>query len=252
MLVLAALFFLVAALYASVGFGGGSTYNALLVLTGADFRLLPSIALACNIVVVAGGVWRFGSSGYIKLPSLAPWVVASVPAAFIGGRLPISETVFVGLLGASLAFAGARLFFESSELKGPPRPSGAASAAAIGAGIGFLSGVVGIGGGIFLAPILHLRRWGGAKEIAGACSFFILVNSVSGLFGQALKLNDTRLAAQLLEFWPLLLAVIAGGQIGSFLGAGPLPERWMKRATALLILYVAARLLLKWRGLAFG
>jgi hypothetical protein len=249
---LAALFFLTAALYASVGFGGGSTYNALLVLSGADYRVLPSIALACNVVVVAGGVWRFGAAGFIRLERLAPWIAASIPAAFVGGRLPVDETMFVGLLGASLALAGLHLLLETPAAAGPERPVGAATAAALGAGVGLLSGVVGIGGGIFLAPILHINRWGAPKEIAGACSFFILVNSASGLFGQAMKLGEADMAARLLDYWPLLSAVIVGGQIGSRLGAGPLPETWMKRLTAALIIYVAARLLLKWSRLAFG
>lgn len=252
MFVLALLFFLTAAIYASVGFGGGSTYNALLVLSGTDYRLLPSIALACNIVVVAGGVWRFGKSGFVRLDRLAPWLVASVPAAFIGGRLPVSETLFVGLLGLSLTLAGLRLFFESAETAQEFKATSVPVAAGIGAGIGLLSGVVGIGGGIFLAPTLHALRWGSSKEIAGASSVFILVNSVSGLFGQVLKLGDGDLGTRLLGYWPLLVAVVAGGQIGSALGAGPLPEKWMKRVTAVLIFYVAVRLLLRWKKLAFA
>ena len=101
-LILIALFALTAALYAAVGFGGGSTYNALLVLNGADYRVLPAIALACNIIVVSGGVWRFSRAGEITLARIAPFLLSSVPAAFLGGRLEVSETVFVGLLGGAL------------------------------------------------------------------------------------------------------------------------------------------------------
>lgn len=251
---LAFLFFATALIYASIGFGGGSTYNALLVLNGVDYRFLPSIALVCNIIVVAGGVWRFGAAQQIDVARIVPWLAGSVPAAIIGGRLPVSEALFVGLLGLSLALAGLRMLTERSTAAAVKQPSGASPAIAVsaGAGLGLLSGVVGIGGGIFLAPILHFLRWGSAKEIAGACSLFILVNSGAGLLGQTLKLNEANMLADLAGYWPLFPAVLIGGQIGSRLGAGPLPEAWMKRLTAVLILYVAARLLLRWLAMSNG
>ena len=102
-------FFVTAVLYASVGFGGGSTYNALLVLSGADYRILPTIALACNIIVVSGGALRFWKQDLLPFRALSPFLVASVPAALIGGRINVSETLFVGLLGAALLLAGLRL-----------------------------------------------------------------------------------------------------------------------------------------------
>ena len=251
--ILTGLFFLTALLYASIGFGGGSTYNALLALNSVDYRILPSVALTCNIIVVTGGVWRFGVAGHIRLIRLAPWTLASVPAAFVGGRILVSETVFVGLLGAALSLAGLHLLMDRSRTS---QNNGSNVSLAIslptGAGLGLLSGIVGIGGGIFLAPILHMLRYGSAKEIAAACSFFILVNSTAGLVGQAMKLGATAQVSEFLEFWPLLVAVFVGGQIGSIIGAGPLAERWMKRITAILVLYVALRLLIRWRLLAFG
>ena len=253
MFLLALLFAVTALLYASIGFGGGSTYNALLVLNGVDYRLLPSIALTCNIAVVAGGAWRFSQAGFVDLKKLNPWIVASVPAAFLGGRIPVSETLFIGLLGFALAFAGVRLLLESkSTATTSSRDVPAYLASLFGAALGLLSGVVGIGGGIFLAPILHMQRWGGAKQIAGACSIFILVNSLAGLFGQTLKLDAMSRVGDLADFWPLLLAVVLGGQIGSKIGTSVLPEAWMKRMTGLLVLYVAIRLLLRWRLLMLG
>ena len=116
---------------------------------------------------------------------------------------------------------------------------------ATGGGIGFLSGVVGIGGGIFLAPILYLKRWGTAREIAAACTVFILCNSVSGLLGQLMKLRELSVAQDVVAYWPLLIAVFFGGQIGSRLASGPLTATIMKRLTGVLTLYVAGRLL--WR-----
>ncbi len=247
MLLLFLLFLLTAFLYASVGFGGGSTYNALLVLHGTDYRILPAIALVCNIVVVIGGVWRFGRNGHIQLERIAPWIVTSIPAAWIGGRIPVSEALFVGLLGLSLTAAGLRMLLQrrAPEVT-EPRLQPAWLAAIVGAALGFLSGIVGIGGGIFLAPILHLMRWDKARSIAGACSLFILVNSISGLTGQLMKLGDLALLSSFSAHWPLLPAVLIGGQIGSHLGSTRLSEPLLRRLTAVLVLYVAVRLLLRW------
>lgn len=106
---LTCLFAITAVLYASVGFGGGSTYNALLALSGTDFRILPAIALACNIIVVSGGVWRFSQTGDLNAQRLAPYLIGSVPAAWLGGQLPVSETVFIGLLGGALLLSGSAI-----------------------------------------------------------------------------------------------------------------------------------------------
>lgn len=253
MALLAILFFITALLYASVGFGGGSTYNALLVLHGTDYRILPAIALICNIIVVSGGVWRFGAAGQIKVRRIVPWIAASVPFAWIGGRLPVSEFVFIGLLGASLAAAGLRMLFQR-ETPSPPEPAAQnpALAALFGAGLGFLSGVVGIGGGIFLAPILHVMGWDRARVIAGTCSLFILVNSLSGLGGQLAKLGRLEMIHDFTAYWMLPLAVFVGGQIGSYFGSARLAEPLLRRLTAILVLYVAARLLLRWAGMIAG
>ncbi|MEO0983167.1 MAG: sulfite exporter TauE/SafE family protein [Pseudomonadota bacterium] len=250
--VLAGLFFATALLYASVGFGGGSTYNALLVLNGTDYRVLPAIALICNMIVVSGGVWRFARAGYVSLQRLAPFLVASVPAAWIGGRIPISETLFVSLLGLSLLAAGTRLLFEQEPQSAPDgvaRSYHWGAAAAVGGAIGLLAGLVGIGGGIFLAPVLYFWRWGTPRQIAGAASVFILVNSAAGLAGQAAKLNELSLLPALSEYWPLFPAVLIGGQIGSYLGSERISPVWVKRLTAALILYVAVRLLYRWAGM---
>ena len=245
---LAGLFALTALLYAMVGFGGGSTYNALLVLSGTDYRILPAIALTCNIIVVAGGTWRFWRAGHVSWRRILPWVGISVPAAWIGGRLPISETVFVGALGGSLLVAGLQLAFERRGVIAPGEAwtPPLALSLAIGAALGLLAGLVGIGGGIFLAPVLYLLRWGTPREIAGTCSVFILVNSIGGLAGQLTKLGDLGAAGLLWDYWLLLPAVLIGGQIGSRLGSARIPPLIVKRLTAVLILYVAARLIWRW------
>lgn len=246
-------FFITAVLYAAVGFGGGSTYNALLVLAETDYRILPSIALLCNLIVVSGGAYRFARAGHVDLKRIMPWIVTSVPAAWLGGYLKISEELFVGLLGFSLLAAGLRMLW-------PEKPKQDVSKSminqarflpsAIGAGLGLLAGMVGIGGGIFLAPVLHLLRWDGAKSIAATCSVFILANSFAGLAGQMMKLSDMERAGHILEYWMVFPAVLIGGQIGSYMGAQRLNPGTLRFLTAVLILYVAVRLLWRWWGIA--
>lgn len=246
------LFFLTAALYASVGFGGGSTYNALLVLAGVDYRILPTIALACNIIVVAGGSHAFARSGHLRLKRIAPFLITSVPAAWAGGRIPVSETIFIGVLGFSLLAAGLHLVLDRNrDLDGDMKSAAPWLAWAAGGLIGFISGLVGIGGGIFLAPVLYFIRWGKPKEIAGACSLFILANSLSGLTGQLMKLGDMHALSMIGAYWMLFPAVLIGGQIGSRMANVGLSSLAIKRLTAVLILYVSVRLLLRWQGLVF-
>ena len=244
---LALLFAVTAALYASVGFGGGSTYIALLALAALDYRALPVIALLCNIIVVTGGTIRFQSRGLIDWPKIWPILLLSVPAAWLGGRMVLQQESFMLLLGLSLAAAGILLIIEPF-IKRAGAPSGQWTshrlfAPATGTGIGFLSGMVGIGGGIFLAPILLLTRWADSRRIAATASVFILVNSIAGLAGQLMKSGWSSGGEAILAYWPVFLGVLLGGQIGSILASKALPEIWIRRLTALLILYVAVRIL---------
>ena len=251
--VLAALFFVTALLYGAAGFGGGSTYNALLVLAGTDYRAVPVIALACNILVVSAGSWRFARSGHVDWRRIWPLFTLSIPCAWIGGRLVVAETVFVGLLAASLLFAGLLMLWQplwEKEAPGPIRSRWLEPAA--GGALGLLAGVVGIGGGIFLAPLLYILRWGPPKAIAGTCAVFILANSISGLGGQLAKGNDGAAAQALAAHWPLFPAVLAGGLIGSTLGSGRLDPKYVRILTALLILYVAVRLAIRFYGQVLG
>ncbi len=246
--VLALLFFLTAALYASVGFGGGSTYIALLALADVDYRTLPIIALLCNIIVVMGGTLRFHARGLIDWPRIWPILLLSVPAAWAGGRLVIDRDSFLILLGLSLAIAGLLLlaepFFRNRRAASQQaRAQQLWFAPTLGGAIGFLSGMVGIGGGIFLAPLLFLTHWADSRRIAATASVFILVNSASGLIGQLMKSQWEQGGAVILFYWPLFIAVLIGGQIGSFLASKALPEQWIQRLTAILILYVAIRIL---------
>lgn len=249
---LAAFFFLTALLYSAVGFGGGSTYNALLMLAGTDFRAVPIVALACNIIVVSAGSWRFARSGHVDWRRIWPFFAASIPCAWIGGRLVVAELVFVGLLAASLFAAGLLMLWQPRRQRdGPPRIAARWVEPAAGGAIGLLAGIVGIGGGVFLAPLLYLLRWGTPRAIAGTSAVFILANSVSGLAGQLAKGNGAG-AGILAAYWPLFPAVLAGGLIGATLGSSRIDPKYVRILTALLILYVAARLAIRFYGEMLG
>jgi len=243
MLWLAAAFLVTALLYASVGYGGGSTYNALLALSGVDYRLLPAIALACNIVVVTGGSVRFARAGITPWRSAMTLTAIAAPAAFLGGLTPIGERLFLTLLGAALVLTALTLAIPTRERSGEPSRN-ARLLPFLAAPIGYLAGLVGIGGGIFLAPLLHLTRWNSARAVAATASLFILVNSLFGLAGQLLKGGGDRIASAVTLGLPLLIAVAIGGQIGSLLAARLLPQSWIRWLTAALTAWVGARLLL--------
>lgn len=253
LLILAVLFFLVAVAYSSVGFGGGSTYNALLILSGTDYRLIPAIALSCNILVVSGGVYHYARAGFLSLNMLLPFIVLSVPMAWLGGSLMVSEQIFIGLLGFSLLVAAAQMLFKPHvkvAVENYATPRYWLTAAPIGGLIGLLAGITGIGGGIFLAPVIYFLHLVPARTVAGITSGFILVNSIAGLAGQLMKAGDYSPIDGWMQAWPMFIAVLVGGQIGSRLGAYHLPETWIKRLTALLMLYVALRLIWRWAGMS--
>lgn len=243
MLWLAAAFLVTALLYASVGYGGGSTYSALLALSGIDYRLLPAIALACNIVVVTGGSIRFARAGITPWRGALLLTALAAPAAFLGGLTPISERLFLTILGAALVLTALTLLIPARDREGEPSQA-ARLMPLLAVPIGYLAGLVGIGGGIFLAPLLHLTRWNSARAIAATASLFILVNSLFGLAGQLLKGGADRVASAVTLGLPLLIAVAIGGQIGSLLAARLLPPAWIRWLTAALTLWVGARLLL--------
>ena len=251
MTLLALSFFATAFLYACIGFGGGSTYNALLVLGGVDYTLIPIISLICNIIVVSGGVWHFAREGHLRLGRIYPWIIFSVPASFIGGLIKIPEIFFTAILGIALLASGLRLLWpEKTIASDHPSKSYPAYLPAVGGTVlGLLAGITGIGGGIFLAPVLHFLNWGHAKQIAAACAAFILLNSLAGLMGQIIKSGHDHIYTSLLAYWPLLPAVIGGGQIGAWLGSARLNIFVIKKLTGVLICYVAIRLIFKWASM---
>ena len=231
------LFFLIALIYSSAGFGGGSSYLAVLSLGSLVFTEMRMIALTCNIVVVLSSVLLFSKYKYIKWHKIRPLLLLSVPMAFLGGSLKLEARFFFLLLGVSL-FISALLMLVDQKIGHRKLPR--YSNGLIGGGIGLLSGMVGIGGGIFLSPLLHLTKWDMPKVIAATCATFIFVNSVAGLTGQIVT-NGFPIDLSTLSL--LAGAVFLGGQIGVRMTIFKLDPLIVKRITAILILIVSIRIL---------
>lgn len=243
MLPLSLMFFLTALLYASVGFGGGSTYLALLYLSGLDFRIIPILALLCNIIVVSANMVNHVRTQSIESRIVIPFLMSSIPCAFIGGLVPIGKSHFLWILGLSLLAAALRLFLTKSLSSDNIIPKWShvfRIGLPVGSILGFVSGITGLGGGIFLAPILYLLKWGHPRQIAASASLFILLNSISGITGHILK-SGTFPDAKLIL--PLGGVVLAGAFIGSNLGHFRWQRFTLQRVTALLILFVSLRIL---------
>jgi uncharacterized membrane protein YfcA len=243
-LVLVGSFFAVALLYAMVGFGGGSSYVALLASAQTPYVLIPKVGLICNLLVVTGGCWFFFRRGHFSRRLIIPFIISSVPFAFLGGLFPIKERAYLLLLSTCLIGASIRILIVKEKTSSETRYPSTISALAVGSTLGFISGMVGIGGGIFLAPIMLGMKWGLPKQIAATASVFILVNSLAGLAGQFVK--DPAIMYEVAKYYPLFLAVIIGGLLGSALGThSKVPQTWIKNATAVLILFIGAQLLFR-------
>jgi len=245
MIILSFLFFLTATLYASVGFGGGSTYLALLLIWDVSYLIFPVIALICNVIVVSGNCFNYIKAGNFNFKILIPYLVSSIPLAFIGGSLSIDKVFFEILLFVVLTLTGVLLLlkFKSFDQNAETyRKIPKIVSILIGGSIGFISGVVGIGGGIFLSPILLLVRVDNVKNITTAASLFILINSISGLAGQFTKPSTID---EVYIYWPLFLLVLLGGQLGNFLNLKVFPTRILALVTSALVLFVAIRMGLK-------
>jgi uncharacterized membrane protein YfcA len=245
MIILSILFIITATLYSSVGFGGGSTYLAFLLLWGVPYFIFPIIALSCNIIVVSGNCFNYIRAGNLNLKLLIPYLIGSIPFAYIGGSLPIEKRLFEILLFLVLAVAGLLLLFKFKlydDDEGNYKKVPITVSIIIGSFLGFISGIVGIGGGIFLSPILFLIRAGKPKHIITAASLFILINSLSGIIGQ---LTKNVVLIEISNYWFLLLAVLVGGQLGNFLNLKMLPTRILALVTAVLVLFVAVRMGIK-------
>jgi len=236
-------FLIIAFIYSSVGFGGGSSYLAILAMYALPFKEIRLIALICNIIVVTGGTLIFIRNKQVNWKKVIPLAAVSVPMAFIGASMKISQDTFFIILGFSLIVAAVLLWIKTkSQNLDTSRKSNYLRDGLLGGAIGFLSGMVGIGGGIFLSPVLNLMKWDTPKKIAATASFFILVNSVSGIAGQLSQLpNDINYTRILL----LCAAVFIGGQLGSRMGAAKFNLLVIRRITAVVVFAAGVEVLSK-------
>ncbi len=241
-------FLITAFLYASVGFGGGSTYNALLILYDVDYLLVPKIALTCNLIVVIGGTIRYQLNNLIPWKKTLPIILVSAPFAWLGGKIPLNKELFLTILGISLLISGILLLIRKEEVqkfsKSINSKIGIVIYSVVSGIIGFVSGLVGIGGGIFLSPTLHLAKAMPSMNIAAISSTFIFVNSIAGLSGQFMKDNSSELLNNYIEYSWLFLAVFIGGTIGTYLGIKTFHPVIVRRLTAILVIYVGLRVLI--------
>lgn len=235
---LTGLFLLMAVLYASVGQGGGSGYLAAMALMGVTPERFRLIALTLNIVVACIGLVKFSRAGFFDGKLLLPFVVTSVPLALVGGYLSLPTEIFRPVVAVALLWAAVLLIWKppipEEEVRGKPPAWGSA---AVGGGIGLLSGLIGIGGGIFFAPFLILKGWAGAKKTACASSAFILVNSVAALTGVVLHTRDF---PSLLPIWMVVVAL--GGWLGAEFGAKRLSPKTLHWLLAAILVVAGVRI----------
>ena len=242
MIILSIFFFITAIFYSSVGFGGGSTYLALMLIWDIPYYIFPILALICNIIVVSGNSLNYVRSGNLNLKLLTPYLIGSIPFAFFGASISITKELFEILLFVILIIAGIFLLIESNSFNDDQIKINSIPkilSVSIGSIIGFTSGIIGIGGGIFLSPILFLMKAGYPKHIATTASLFILINSIFGVAGQ---LTKDIVFDEFLNYWPLFLCVLVGGQIGNFLNIKLLSNKTLALITSVLVIFVAIRM----------
>jgi hypothetical protein len=234
------LILLAATLYSSVGHGGGSGYLAAMALMGVAPEVMKPSALVLNILVATIGTIQFARAGSLSWRLLWPFVVASIPAAFIGGAIQLPGGYYRPLVGVVLLFAAARMVITASRAPtAPPRPPPWWAALGCGAVLGLLAGLTGTGGGIFLSPLMLLMNWADVRRTAGTSAAFILVNSIAGLLG---AMATVRSLPSVIPWWAL--AAVLGGLIGSHFGSRRLSPPWLRRALAAVLLVAAGKLML--------
>ena len=238
---LAAFILLIAVLYSSVGHGGASGYLAALSFFTFAAAEMSTTALVLNLLVAGMGTVNFWRSGQLSFRLTLPFLVTSVPAAFLGGALGVPSRTYESILAGVLIFAAVRLLLPDSRrrLAMPMAGPGLPVALLAGAGIGLVSGIVGVGGGIFLSPLMILMGWADPRRTAASSALFILANSASGLVGRAAN-GHLELGGLLL----LALVAFPGGLLGSYIGARWLPSLWLRRLLGAVLLVASTRLVL--------
>ena len=242
MIILPILFFITAILYSSVGFGGGSTYLALLLIWDIPYYIFPVIALLCNIIVVTGNSINYVRAGNHNFKLLLPFLFGSIPLAFLGGTLIVKKEIFEILLFLILSIAGVLLLINNKSYDDKNiiiKKVNLFVSFLIGSVLGLVSGLVGIGGGIFLSPILFLLKADKPKNIVTTASLFILINSIFGILGQLTKEN---ILNEISLYWPLFISVLIGGLFGNFLNLKIFSNRVLTIITSTLVIFIAVRM----------
>ncbi len=230
--------FIVAVLYSSVGHGGASGYLAVMAFFAVAPEVTRPTALTLNLFVASIATVQFYRAGHFSWRLFWPFAIASIPFAFIGGMIKLPTNVYRIVLGLVLLFAAFRLAWKFASDDGEVREPKLWMCLLIGGVIGLLSGLVGVGGGIFLTPVLLLMHWSETKTAAGNSALFIFVNSAAGLAGNYAQVSVLPSAA-----WFWILAAIAGGTIGSLLGAKKFESLTLRRVLAAVLLFASVKLI---------
>lgn len=236
------LVFLVAGIYSSAGLGGASGYLAILSLFSISHEVMATSALCLNILVAGVAFWSFCKKGFFSWRLTWPFMLTSIPAAYLGGLCKVSSRAYSLLLGIALIAAVFRLLMDRNgeeELLNATIPP-LIVALPVGLCIGYFAGVVGIGGGILLGPLAILWRWGGSKQVAAMTALIIFVNSLAGLLGRFFGGDWEILSPAFFVF--VTVAALSGGLLGSHLGANLFSNRWLKRILATILALVAVKL----------
>ena len=238
---LAIISFIVALVYSSVGLGGGSAYTALMALSGMSVLAIPMLSLTLNIIVTSFASYNFIRKGHGSIRLITPFLISSIPMAYLGGAIKVSPETFYWILLVSLLFVIMRIYFWKETRLSIEMDKRTKLFISVMAGslLGLVSGIVGIGGGVYLIPLIIILGLGSQKEAAACGAIFICLNSVSGLISR-LQYNSVNIA----EYLPIIIAVVIGGSIGSYMGAGKLSATMMEKILGLVIV-VAALCLLK-------
>lgn len=230
--ILPVLFFIVAFVYGSVGLGGGTAYTAILSLVGVPIALIPPTAQSMNVIVSSAGSYQYTRSGYLRARLILPAIITSVPMAYLGGSLNLSKHVFLFVLWLTLLLVGIRLtMLRHIHWRFTPSPGLALlSIALISALLGLIAGIVGIGGGIYLVPILLVMNLATAKEAAACGAVFVLLNSLTGFVARILHhMIDWQ------QLIPLAVAVLLGGTLGAFFGAKRFSTALLEKILILIV-----------------
>lgn len=234
-----ALFPIVAFLYASVGHGGGSGYLALMALFGVSVFMMKPTALVLNIFVSGISFYHYYQGGHFKWKLFYPFALGSIPAAFIGGYLNVDPEIYKKILGVFLIFGVLRMMGVFGKEKEGLRNVNLISAFIIGAAIGFFSGLIGIGGGIILSPVLLILHWANMKETASISALFIWINSLAGLSG--LLISGVHIPV--MAFFLVILVVI-GGWTGAYYGSKMINSKSLKKVLAFVLILASIKLIL--------